>query len=72
MVAGLVRRALDEGRSLSSFTLGELAEHSPALDGEYYEVLAQGAGLESKASEGGTALARVREQLAAAHERLSA
>ena len=72
VVAGLVRRALDEGRSLSSFTLGELAEHSPALDGEYYEVLAQGAGLESKASEGGTALARVREQLAAAHERLSA
>ena len=72
VVAGLVRRALDEGRSLSSFTLEELAEHSPALDGEYYEVLAQGAGLESKASEGGTALARVREQLAAAHERLSA
>src|SRR5437763_28460 len=72
VVAGLVRRALDEGRSLSSFTLGELAEHSPALDGEYYEVRAQGAGLEAKASEGGTALARVREQLAAAHERLSA
>jgi len=72
VVAGLVRRGLDEGRSLSSFTLEELAEHSPALDAEYYEVLAQGAGLESKASEGGTALARVREQLAAAHERLSA
>jgi argininosuccinate lyase len=72
VVAGLVRRALDEGRSLSSFSLEELSQHSPALDGEYYEVLAQGAWLESKASEGGTALARVREQLAAARERLAA
>jgi argininosuccinate lyase len=72
VVAGLVRRALDEGRSLSSFTPEELAEHSPALDGEYYDVLAAGAWLESKASEGGTALARVREQVAAAHERLGA
>jgi argininosuccinate lyase len=72
VVAGLVRRALDEGRSLSSFTPEELAAHSPALDGEYYEVLAAGAWLESKASEGGTALARVREQLTAARERLGA
>jgi argininosuccinate lyase len=70
VVAGLVRRALDEGRSLSSFTPEELAGHSPALDGEYYDVLAAGAWLESKASEGGTALSRVREQLTAAHERL--
>jgi argininosuccinate lyase len=72
IVAGLVRRALDEGRALSSFSPEELAEHSEALDGEYYEVLATGAWLESKASEGGTALARVREQLQAAHDRLGA
>jgi argininosuccinate lyase len=72
IVAGLVRRALDEGRALSSFTPEELAAHSEALDGEYYEVLATGAWLESKASEGGTALARVREQLQAAHDRLGA
>jgi argininosuccinate lyase len=72
IVAGLVRRALDEGRALSSFTPEELAEHSEALDGEYYEVLAAGAWLESKVSEGGTALARVREQLEAARERLGA
>jgi argininosuccinate lyase len=71
IVAGLVRRALDEGRELSSFAPEELAEHSPELDDEYYEVLSQGAGLESKASEGGTSLARVREQLAAARERLA-
>jgi argininosuccinate lyase len=70
IVAGLVRRALDEGRALSSFTPEELAEHSEALDGEYYDVLATGAWLESKASEGGTALPRVREQLQAAHDRL--
>jgi argininosuccinate lyase len=71
VVAGLVRRALEEGRELSSFDASELAEHSPALDDEYHEVLAQGAWLESKASEGGTSLARVREQLAAARERLA-
>ena len=70
VVAGLVRQALEDGRSLSSFTPEELAEHSEALDDEYYEVLAAGAWLESKASEGGTALGRVREQLAAARERL--
>jgi argininosuccinate lyase len=71
IVAGLVRRALDEGRELSSFEPAELAEHSPELDDEYYEVLSQGAWLESKTSEGGTSLARVREQLAAARERLA-
>jgi argininosuccinate lyase len=71
IVAGLVRRALEEGRALSSFDRDELAEHSPDLDDEYYDVLAQGAWLESKSSEGGTSLARVREQLAAARERLA-
>jgi argininosuccinate lyase len=42
------------------------AEHSDALGAhaeEYYEVLSQRSWLESKASEGGTALARIREQI---------
>ncbi len=63
VVAGLVRRAVDSGRSLSALAPEELAEASPLLDEEYYSVLGDGAWLESKRSRGGTALPRVREQL---------
>ncbi|MDX6697337.1 MAG: argininosuccinate lyase [Solirubrobacteraceae bacterium] len=71
VVAGLVRTALESGRPLSELTRDELAAQHPALDDDFYAVLDQGAWLESKASEGGTALARVREQLAAARARLA-
>ena len=70
VVAGLVRHALDGGRSLSDLGEDELRELAPQLDGEYYDVLKKGAWLESKVSRGGTALARVREQLEAAHAAL--
>ena len=63
IVAGLVRRAVDQGKALSELTPAELSEHSEHLDGEFYTVLADGAWLESKVSEGGTSLARVRAQL---------
>jgi argininosuccinate lyase len=63
VVAGLVRQALDQGKSLSALSADELAERSPLLDEEFYAVLRDGAWLESKVSEGGTSLARVREQL---------
>jgi argininosuccinate lyase len=68
-VAGLVRTALDSGRRLSQLTPQELAAHSDTLAAHSEElgaVLAQSSWLESKASEGGTSLARVQEQLAAA------
>jgi argininosuccinate lyase len=71
IVAGLVREALATGRGLSELTPEELARHSDVLDEEYYAVLAQGAWLESKVSEGGTALDRVREQLAHARAELA-
>jgi argininosuccinate lyase len=71
VVAGLVREALASGRSLSDFTREELAQHSDALDDDFYTVLAQQSWLESKVSEGGTALARVREQLSHARAELS-
>jgi argininosuccinate lyase len=70
VVAGLVREALDSGRSLSSLTDAELAAHSSVLaaNGERFRaVLAAGSWLESKVSEGGTASARLSEQLALAH-----
>jgi argininosuccinate lyase len=70
IVAGLVREAVDSGRTLSQLSPEELAQHSEALDDEYYDVLDQHAWLESKVSEGGTALDRVREQLAHARAEL--
>ena len=69
VVAGLVRTAVDSGRQLSELTADELQAHSEQLgahEEEFHAVLAQDSWLESKISEGGTALARVKEQLAAA------
>jgi len=63
VVAGLVRHALEEGKRLSDLTPEELARFSDRLDDEYYAVLSDGSWLESKVSEGGTASARVQEQL---------
>jgi len=71
VVAGLVRVAVDSGRPLSALTAAELRELSEHLDhAEVAAVLTQQSWLESKVSVGGTALDRVREQLAAAHEEL--
>jgi argininosuccinate lyase len=70
IVAGLVRETLEAGRSLSDLSRDELARHSPELDDEFYALLSQRAWLESKVSEGGTALPRVREQLARARAEL--
>jgi argininosuccinate lyase len=67
IVAGLVRTAVESGRALSELTPDELPE---PLDDEYYTVLQSSTWLESKVSEGGTALVRVREQLAHARAEL--
>jgi argininosuccinate lyase len=72
VVAGLVRSAIDQGKSLSELSREELTEHSPLLDDEFYAVLGDGAWLETKVSEGGTSLARVREQLERAREAVAA
>lgn len=71
VVAGLVRDALERGRPLSSFSRDELAAHSPLLDEELYALLRDRAWLESKVSEGGTSLPRVREQLERARAALA-
>ena len=63
IVAGLVRTAVESGRQLSELTPDELRAQSEHLDGGVAEVLSQSSWLESKVSEGGTALSRVREQL---------
>jgi argininosuccinate lyase len=56
VVAGLVREAVDSGRPLAEVAV-------PALGEEAAEVLERSSWLESKVSEGGTSLPRVREQL---------
>src|SRR5215208_289920 len=70
IVAGIVREAIAAGRPLPDLSRDELARHSEALDDEFYDVLAQRSWLESKVSEGGTALVRVREQLSHARAEL--
>jgi argininosuccinate lyase len=63
VVAGLVRHALDSGKRLSELSDEEVREHATELVPGYHELLAEGAWLESKVSEGGTSLPRVREQI---------
>jgi argininosuccinate lyase len=73
VVGGLVRVALERGVALSELGDEDLAAHSAVLAEhaeEYRDVLAQQSWLESKVSEGGTATARVSEQLAAARAAL--
>jgi argininosuccinate lyase len=75
VVASLVRTALDDGRQLSDLTVDELAAHSETLaanEARFREVLTQSSWLESKVSEGGTALVRVREQIELARTTLDA
>ena len=72
VVADLVRRALESGRTLSELPPDEFTAAHELLDDEVYAVLAQASWLESKVSEGGTALARVREQIDRARAALSA
>ena len=72
IVAGLVRVAVDSGRPLAELTDEELAAASERLDpAAFRALLAQSSWLESKVSVGGTALARVREQLQAARSALA-
>ena len=64
VVAGLVRTAVESGRRLGDLTDDELRAAHPQLDPAAARgLLEQSAWLESKATEGGTALPRVREQL---------
>ncbi len=72
VVGGLVRTALDSGRSLSELSREELAAHSELLDEEYYEILREGTWLDSKLSAGGTSSVRLSEQLDAARATLDA
>jgi argininosuccinate lyase len=69
VVAGLVRTAVDSGRALSELSGEELGSQSELLaahSSEFRAVLESSSWLESKVSQGGTASARLAEQLALA------
>jgi argininosuccinate lyase len=72
IVGGLVRDAVERGKSLSELTPEELRERSPELDDAYYEVLERSSWLESKRIEGGTGSAPLAQQLDHARETLEA
>jgi argininosuccinate lyase len=63
VVGDLVRTAVERGIPLSELAPEEVRGASELLGDDYYEVLSAGAWLESKVSPGGTASARVAEQL---------
>jgi len=63
IVGGLVRTAIESGRTLSELTPEELASHSELLDDDYYAALRDGAWIDSKVSAGGTGAPRLDEQL---------
>jgi argininosuccinate lyase len=67
IVGGVVRAAVEHGKRLSELTDEELAALAPQLQpADFRGLLEQSSWLESKVSEGGTSLPRVREQLAQA------
>ncbi len=72
IVGGLVRDAVERGKSLSELTPEQLRERSEQLDDSYYEVLRRESWLESKRIEGGTGSAALAVQIALAGETLAA
>jgi len=72
IVGGLVRDAVERGKSLSDLSEEELRAASEHLDADYYEVLRRGSWLESKRIEGGTSSDALARQIEAAGEALAA
>jgi argininosuccinate lyase len=72
IVGGLVRDAVERGKTLSELSVEELRERSALLDESYYEVLQRSSWLESKRIEGGTSLSAIAVQVDLAAETLAA
>jgi argininosuccinate lyase len=72
IVGGLVRDAIERGKTLSELSPEELRERSEHLDDSYYEVLVRSSWLESKRIEGGTSSAALGHQIERAREALTA
>jgi argininosuccinate lyase len=72
IVGGLVRDAVEQGKSLSELTPEGLRQRSEHLDESFYEVLTRDSWLESKRIEGGTSSASLARQIEQAEETLAA
>jgi argininosuccinate lyase len=72
IVGGLVRDAVEQGKSLSELSAEDLRKRSEYLDDSYYEVLRRGSWLESKKIAGGTGSVPLAAQLGEARETLAA
>jgi len=72
IVGGLVRDAVEQGKSLSELDEEELRARSEHLDESFYEVLNRSSWLESKTIDGGTASVPLAKQLEEARETLGA
>ena len=72
IVGGLVRDAVEQGKSLSELSQDELSARSDQLDESFYEVLERSSWLESKRIEGGTGSAALAVQIGQAKEALAA
>jgi argininosuccinate lyase len=72
IVGGLVRDAVERGKSLSQLSEAELRERSDVLDDSFYEVLQRSSWLESKRIEGGTSSAALTVQIEQASKALAA
>ena len=72
LTGALVRRCLDSGVSLAEVDLADLRALSPAFAADYFELHEPSAQLARKASGGGSAPRRVREQLEHARAALAA
>ncbi len=72
IVGGLVRDAVEQGKSLSELSRDELSARSERLDDSFYEVLERSSWLESKRIEGGTGSTALAVQLGQAKETLAA
>ncbi len=72
VVGGLVRDAVERGKSLSELTPEELRGRSELLDDSFYEVLQRSSWLESKRIEGGTGSQPLARQIEEAGKALAA
>ncbi|HVQ59057.1 MAG TPA: argininosuccinate lyase [Solirubrobacterales bacterium] len=72
VVGGLVRDAVEHGKTLSELTPVELKQRSELLDESYYEVLQRASWLESKRIAGGTGSAPLAAQIESARVTLAA
>ena len=72
IVGGLVRDAVEQGKSLSELSREEIAARSEHLDDSFYEVLQRSSWLESKRIEGGTGSEALAVQIGQAGETLAA